>query len=246
MNTPLRQSAEGRPQLLISVRNAVEAADALAGGANIIDVKEPSRGPLGAADNQVVQQVLRFVNGRRQVSVAAGELVDAIAMDSTFPIGVQWVKFGLANCARDDKWAARFALLRNQLPIDARIVPVIYADHRAACAPAPEEILQVAQDCNCHVILVDTFDKTAGTLFEHWSFSEVEKFVTQAHANGMAIALAGGLRDESIVLAAAIGADVIGVRGAVCDDGRLGNLRRDQVELLAASLRDASAISVSI
>ena len=34
--------------LLVSVRNAAEATEALAGGASIIDVKEPLAGPLGA------------------------------------------------------------------------------------------------------------------------------------------------------------------------------------------------------
>jgi uncharacterized protein (UPF0264 family) len=35
--------------LLVSVRDAAEAADALAGGADLIDVKEPNAGSLGAA-----------------------------------------------------------------------------------------------------------------------------------------------------------------------------------------------------
>ena len=34
-------------QLLVSVRDGREAATALAGGAEMIDAKEPSRGPLG-------------------------------------------------------------------------------------------------------------------------------------------------------------------------------------------------------
>ena len=35
---------------LVSVRSPEEALAALEGGADLIDVKEPSRGPLGAAD----------------------------------------------------------------------------------------------------------------------------------------------------------------------------------------------------
>jgi len=35
------------PGLLVSVRSADEVDDALAGGADLIDVKEPSRGALG-------------------------------------------------------------------------------------------------------------------------------------------------------------------------------------------------------
>ena len=37
------------PQLLVSVRTPQEALDALSGGAGILDIKEPSHGPLGMA-----------------------------------------------------------------------------------------------------------------------------------------------------------------------------------------------------
>src|SRR5262245_13850027 len=69
--------AEGRvTRLLVSVRSAAEAHAALAGGADLIDVKEPSRGPLGRADDSVISAVLVAVHGRRPVSAAMGELAD--------------------------------------------------------------------------------------------------------------------------------------------------------------------------
>ena len=43
----MTEAARPAPGLLVSVRSAAEAATALAGGADLIDVKEPSRGPLG-------------------------------------------------------------------------------------------------------------------------------------------------------------------------------------------------------
>ena len=45
--------------LLVSVRSAEEARAALAGGATVIDIKEPDRGPLGRAEPEVWQQVAR-------------------------------------------------------------------------------------------------------------------------------------------------------------------------------------------
>ena len=42
-------NARAKPKLLVSVRSADEARAALAGGADLIDVKEPAHGPLGAA-----------------------------------------------------------------------------------------------------------------------------------------------------------------------------------------------------
>ena len=52
------------PQLLVSVRDATEAAAALHGGAGLIDVKEPARGPLGRADAATIAAVVQTVAGR--------------------------------------------------------------------------------------------------------------------------------------------------------------------------------------
>ena len=51
--TKLKLSNE-TPGLLVSVRSAAEALSALAGGADVIDVKEPNRGSLGAADDETI------------------------------------------------------------------------------------------------------------------------------------------------------------------------------------------------
>ena len=50
-------------KLLVSVRCAEEATAALAGGADIIDVKEPRRGSLGRADDRVIREVMEVVAG---------------------------------------------------------------------------------------------------------------------------------------------------------------------------------------
>jgi len=48
-------------------------------------------------------------------------------------------------------------------------------------------------------------------------------------------ALAGGLSGPEFALARALGADVVGVRGAACVGGRLGRVSRTRVALLRAS-----------
>ena len=55
----------GMTRLLVSVRSAEEAADAVSAGADLIDVKEPSAGSLGAATPEVVAAVMEAVAGRR-------------------------------------------------------------------------------------------------------------------------------------------------------------------------------------
>ena len=66
-------------RLLVSVRSAAEAEAALAGGAALIDVKEPDRGALGRADDAVIADVVRAVAGRAPVSAAASQPGGAVS-----------------------------------------------------------------------------------------------------------------------------------------------------------------------
>ncbi len=137
------------PRLLVSVRNSEEAAVALAAGVDLIDVKEPRSGSLGAATVGVIDGVLRLVNGHRPVSVALGELVDNAAIRANqlathcrqFPPA--FAKIGLARCADRTRWQhelqAAFACLDNETVR----VAVAYADLDAARSPEPGTILKV-------------------------------------------------------------------------------------------------------
>jgi uncharacterized protein (UPF0264 family) len=101
------------PGLLVSVRSVAEAHAALAGGASLIDVKEPLHGSLGRAPADVITGVVTTVAGRRPVSAALGELLEELG--ETIPPGLAFVKWGLAGCGQDREWRAR--LVRRQCDI---------------------------------------------------------------------------------------------------------------------------------
>ena len=61
-------------RLLVSVRNAQEARLADAGGAAIIDAKEPSRGPLGQVDASVLEEIRAALPARKWLSAALGDV----------------------------------------------------------------------------------------------------------------------------------------------------------------------------
>src|SRR5207248_4650901 len=97
--TGARGTGEGAapPKLLVSVRNRAEAEAALAGGADLIDVKEPKRGALGAADARTLAAVVAAVAGRRPVSAALGELRETFWKGPPALPGLAYVKWGLAG-----------------------------------------------------------------------------------------------------------------------------------------------------
>lgn len=214
-------------KLLVSVRNATEAEAALAGGADLIDIKEPRRGSLGAADHAVVKEICDRVAGRRPVSAACGELLDAARTNLVSLAeegGLAMLKLGLANCRGSQSWREELSRLRDLLPVDCVLVPVGYADYPAAISPEPAELLDACQELSLGWMMVDTFDKAAGDLFDAFEAGRLTRLASSAHESGIKIAVAGRLRAERLAEAATLGADVVGVRGAVCPRGRLSSV----------------------
>ena len=88
-------------QLLVSVANATEARDAVDGGADLIDAKNPLNGALGAVSLSMLREIHAAVADRRVVSAALGDADDeetieraAFAYAAT---GVGFVKVGFAS-----------------------------------------------------------------------------------------------------------------------------------------------------
>lgn len=145
--------------LLVSVRDAGEATAALAGGADLIDVKEPLAGSLGAASPDAVAGVVQAVAGRRPTSIALGELRDNASWSSyaarlTPSILPKFVKFGLAGCwPPPDKsmptqshghGTQRSPLAHCQADLLTRETESLLGLWRAALAPLPVSIGAVA------------------------------------------------------------------------------------------------------
>jgi hypothetical protein len=228
--------------LLVSVRDAEEAIAALNGGAHVIDIKEPSRGSLGAADRRALVDIVHTVADRALVTAAAGELVELMEAELTpLPAGISLFKIGLAGCASMADWSSRWQLVCESLWPGGgwmqHAVAVVYADWRAAESPEPRAILRTAVHARCPALLVDTWNKSAGGLFDHWPDRDLETFVRAAQDQGLVVVLAGSLVGESVPRAANLRPNVIAVRTAACEGGRAGIVTRERV----AALRNAIA-----
>jgi (5-formylfuran-3-yl)methyl phosphate synthase len=227
--------------LLVSVRNADEAVAAIDGGAHIIDVKEPTRGSLGAADRRTLIDIVRAVAGRAYLTAASGELADLIEVETTpLPPGVSLFKIGLARCATMPDWSFRWRSVCESLwpagDAMSHAVAVAYADWRTALSPEPRAILSEATRAGCPALLVDTSDKTSGGLFEHWPERDLEAFVRSGQDRGLLVVLAGSLVGDSVKRAAGLRPNVIAVRTAACEGGRNGAVNRQRVASLCAAI----------
>jgi hypothetical protein len=238
-----------RTGLLVSVRSADEATEAVDAGADLIDVKEPSRGSLGAPSAQVVAEVLAAVDGRRPVSVALGELFDPGATDPTgetrtlsprqLDPAIRFAKLGLAGCARCDAWEEGWARRLQELPATTAAVAVVYADWPAAAAPEPRQVLAAARRLNCRAVLVDTFDKTGAGLTQLWSRADLQSLADAVRDHQLMLVLAGKISANDFDTLLPLDPDYLAVRGAACSVDRTGRLDPARVRVLRDRLRSA-------
>jgi uncharacterized protein (UPF0264 family) len=221
------------PRLLVSVRDAAEAEAALAGGADLIDVKEPARGPLGRADRDVIASVVRVVAGRVPVSAALGELRDCplVAATIELPDEVQFIKWGLAGMLRTG-WG-RYLILARVLGAFTKTVAVAYADWVPAEAPRPADVAAYACERGLPALLLDTHQKDGPTLLDWLPEREVASLVKTCHAGDVKVALAGSLGPAEIGRLRDVGPDWFAVRGAACTGGRDGRIDAGRVRELA-------------
>jgi uncharacterized protein (UPF0264 family) len=225
-------------RLLVSVRNASEAAAALAGGADIVDAKEPLSGPLGSVSPAALASIASAVGSNAPISAALGDIgrddIAAAAAAAT-RVGAGFVKVGFAGM-RGRLDTAADMLASTAVGSTAALVLVAYADYDAAGAPSPEEVIALAEQTNAGGVLIDTCDKRGPGLLGLMTGRSLRTFVTRARSAGRTVAVAGSLSIEDFDRLRDAGADIAGVRGAACDGGRDGIVTAARVRALRHAL----------
>jgi len=217
-------------RLLVSVRNVAEAEIAAEAGVDLIDLKEPRLGSLGAVTPETMADVLRCVNTRAPVSVALGELLELqVDQLERLPAGLAFAKVGLAGCVQRSDWPARWQEFVRALPQATRPVAVAYADDDRAASPSADEVIAATASLGAAALLVDTWKKDRGGLLDHWSSNHLIRVVAAARDAGLFVVLGGSLDPKSIPEALKTSPDFIAVRGAICDGSRVGDVNFDKI-----------------
>lgn len=207
----------GRPAFLASVTNAGEAEIALAGGADIIDCKNPASGALGALSTDTVRKIVQRVEQRLPVSATVGDLparpdILTKAAAEMAATGVDIVKIGFFG-DEDPRRAIEALGVARSAPV--RLVAVLMADR------APDfGLLADLAASGFEGAMLDTADKSAGRLTSVLSLGRLEEFVRLARRSGLFAGLAGSLTEDDISPLLKLEPDMLGFRGALCAGGR--------------------------
>ena len=205
---------------LASVRDEAEAAIALLARADIIDLKEPRRGALGALDRETTRSIVSLLGGRARLSATIGDLpmqpetIGAAVLEKA-DCGVDYVKFGLLS----DGDARRCLDALHPLARQANLIVVLFADR----LPDFDAVVAAAA-MGAAGIMLDTANKGSGSLLAHLDPRQLTSFVAQAKSHGLTVGLAGSLAAADVPELLPLAPDLLGFRGALCNGSRGASL----------------------
>ena len=227
-------------RLLVSVLSGHEADAALAGGADIIDAKNPASGPLGAVSIPVLLDICRVTPAAHLVTAALGDAEDEATIEGMArayaSTGAGLVKVGFAGTSSIERAVSLLsaAVLGAAAGSADRcgVVAVAYADAQVVGSLDPDALTEAAVRAGARGVLLDTADKHGPGLRELVSQPELSAWIASAHEAGLLVAVAGRLQAGDLRFVRDAGADIAGVRGAACEGGRTGRVTTERVRAL--------------
>ena len=228
-------------QLLISVKNVAEALMALDAGADIIDLKDPNIGALGALDEEVSVQIVQAINRRATISATIGEqhaTLNALiaSIEARAKLGVDIVKIATSQFFDEPEFLLEIVQLTNK---GIKIVAVLFADE-----PIELNLLKKCQQIGCFGAMLDTNDKQQN-LLQVQTQSDLQTFTQKCNQYQLQSGFAGSLRPQDIANLLKFNPTFIGFRGGVCENNvRKSSLSSSKMLEVKKMLHERNKINV--
>ena len=187
-------------QLLISVKNIKETLIALDAGVDIIDLKDPNNGALGALDIDTSANILQAISGTAIVSATTivsatvGEhhatLSDLIFdIRTRVAIGADIIKIAVSKLFYEADFLIKMTKLTNE---GVKIVAVFFADESCDL-----NLLIKSQQMGFFGAMLDTKSKQQN-LLQSLTKSELQTFTQKCNQLQLKYGFAGSLKSQDI------------------------------------------------
>jgi uncharacterized protein (UPF0264 family) len=222
--------------MLASVNSLGEAALVLDLQADIIDLKQPEQGALGALETRLVRQIVAAIDRRRPVSATVGDLPmepDVIfeAVQAMAETGVDYIKIGFFP---GGDWLGTVDKL-SALTGQHALIAVLFADTQPDLS-----IITYLRNAGFKGAMLDTMDKQKGSLMQVMDETVIGQFVEQTKTCQLLCGLAGSLRLADIPGLMPYKADYLGFRGALCQQhNRIAQLDTEAITKIRQAIADA-------
>ncbi len=233
-------------KLLVSPINVEEAKISRLGGADIIDVKNPKEGSLGANFPWMIKAV-KQVAGNVPVSATIGDFnykpgTASLAALGAAVAGAEYIKVGLYDIqTKEQAFDMLVNIVRSVKDYDKnkKVVASGYSDYRRINSISPFELPEIGAKAGVDIVMMDTGIKDGRSTFEFLKEQELTEFVKNARKYGLKTALAGTIKFDDIPALKRISPDIIGVRGCVCGGDRNSSIKLELVEKLKKEINRA-------
>jgi (5-formylfuran-3-yl)methyl phosphate synthase len=223
--------------------------EAILGGADIIDVKNPKEGPLGASFPWIIRRIKELAPEGIEVSCTLGDVSNlpgtiSLAALGAASIGVDYIKASLHGLQTKNE--AIFMMQNVVRSVhdynpSIKVAAAGFADAQRVNSLDPLLVPEIASESKCDIAMVDTAIKDEKNLLDFLNPCKLKEFVGKTHEYGLKAALAGSLRKQDLGEISALDADIIGLRGAACTLGDRvhGQITREKVRELAEIIKKA-------
>ena len=222
-------------QLLISVTSVQEAQMALTHQVEILDLKDPNAGALGALPFDVIAEVVQYVKNQTEnttpyISATIGDapMLPEVLVEKVERLqvtGVDYIKIGFF--AADDYQSCLNAL-QPITQVGAKIIAVLFAENTYSAA-----LIEAIQRAGFVGVMLDTTNKNGQTLFNYYSTIALAEFAEKVIKNDMMLGFAGSLKAQDVVKLKALNPTYLGFRGGVCDNfQRQSSLNSENIRLV--------------
>lgn len=225
---------------MVSPSSIQEAKYSLA--ADIIDVKKPSEGSLGANFPWVIKAIKGITE--KPVSAAIGDFDfrpggASLTAYGAACSGADYIKVGLMfNGAEKARELIEAVVkgVKNEFP-EKNVVIAAYGDCSRLDTISPFEMAPIAAEAGADVAMIDTGIKDGKSVFDYLNEAMLTEFTDISRDMGLKTALAGSLKFNDIEPLKRINPDIIGVRGMVCGGDRNATVRPELVEKALKMIR---------
>lgn len=199
--------------MLASVNSLQEALFVEKFDVDVIDLKQPAQGALGALDVHTVKEIVAKLNPDTIVSATVGDLpmqpeVLFDAVKTMAATGVDYVKIGFFP---GGDWSLCIERLSTLAARGYALIAVLFADTQPDLA-----LVSALRQAGFRGVMLDTMDKQQGSLTDVMSNEELKAFVALAKSQGLLTGLAGSLKQQDILALLPLQADYLGFRGGLC------------------------------
>ena len=212
-------------QLLISVKNVEESLIARYADVDVIDLKNPAAGALGALDTDIVSKIIQEVKGSALISATVGEgheSVDALVADIKLyaDLGVDVVKMSVSDLFSEENFFTEMLQLTTQ---GIKLVAVFFADKTF-----DSSLIAELQKSGFYGAMLDTQVKQH-SLLEVKSIGALNGFVDLCKKHHLISGLAGSVNKSHLIALLDLAPTFIGLRGGVCE-------KNNRVSALSSSM----------